>query len=268
MSKGVYYNDIDPHCCDWIRNLISEGELPAGCVECEDIDKIDPEMLVGFNQCHFFAGIGGWALAAKWAYWPDELVLWSGSCPCQPFSTMGLNKGMEDDRNLWPSLHRLINKGDPDVFVGEQVSSSVGKGWLDYVIDDLEESDYSCWPLILPVSIFGAPHERERLYLLADSNRRDDKRRQSEGGRLRFEKSIKRTDHNIGGPSTDFLHTSCWGDGEWREGCDGTKKWVKPGVCPTHNGVSRFVGQMRAYGNAIVPQAGAAILGSYLTFTD
>lgn len=67
MNGAAYYNEIDPFCCEWLRNLIAAGQLPPGEVDGRDIRDVQPEELDGFTDCHFFAGIGGWPLALRLA---------------------------------------------------------------------------------------------------------------------------------------------------------------------------------------------------------
>ena len=88
-----YYNEFDPYAAQWLRNLIAAGHLPAGEVDERSIVDVQPNDLDGYRQCHFFAGIGGWSLAARLAGWPDDRELWTGSCPCQPFSAAGKGLG-------------------------------------------------------------------------------------------------------------------------------------------------------------------------------
>ncbi|WP_205287720.1 DNA cytosine methyltransferase [Luteibacter yeojuensis] len=139
----AYYNEIEPYAAQWLRNLIDAGHIPHGVVDTRSIADVRPEDLAGFTQCHFFAGIGGWALAARLAGWPDDRQLWTGSPPCQPFSVAGKGKAQADDRHLWPHLFRLIRACRPHDFVGEQVAAAVGKDWLDGVFADLESIDYA-----------------------------------------------------------------------------------------------------------------------------
>jgi DNA (cytosine-5)-methyltransferase 1 len=127
MTK-VYYNEIDDFACDWLENLIREGHLPQGDVDRRDIKDVKPDDLRGYDQCHFFAGIGGWPLALQMAGWGDEPV-WTGSCPCQPFSSAGKQRGTDDERHLWPVWAILIAECAPPTVFGEQVASKLGREW-------------------------------------------------------------------------------------------------------------------------------------------
>lgn len=140
----AYYNEIDPYCAEWLRNLIEEGLIPTGVVDERSIEDVKPDELVPFTQAHFFAGIGGWALAARLAGWPDDRPLWTGSCPCQPFSAAGKGGGIADDRHLWPAFYWLVKQCRPSVVAGEQVASPLGREWLAGVRADLEALGYAC----------------------------------------------------------------------------------------------------------------------------
>jgi len=85
----AYYNEIDPFAAEWLRQLIKDGLIADGEVDERSIEDVTPNELAGFTQCHFFAGIGGWSYALRLAGWPDDQPVWTGSCPCQPFSTAG-----------------------------------------------------------------------------------------------------------------------------------------------------------------------------------
>ena len=104
----AYYNEFDPFAAAWLRELIKKGHIAHGEVDERPIQEVRPEDLRGYTQCHFFAGIGGWSYALRLANWPDDRPVWTGSCPCQPFSSAGRQKGKADDRHLWPVWERLI----------------------------------------------------------------------------------------------------------------------------------------------------------------
>ncbi|MFG1302145.1 DNA cytosine methyltransferase [Xanthobacter sp. V3C-3] len=174
----AYYNEIDPFAAQWLRNLISAGHIADGDVDERSIVDVRPSDVAGYTQCHFFAGIGGWSFALRLAGWPDDRPVWTGSCPCQPFSTAGKGGGFADERHLWPSWFHLIRECSPPVVFGEQVASKDGLGWLDLVQADLEGSGYACGAADLCAAGIGAPHIRQRQWWvgkrLADvhSNRR------------------------------------------------------------------------------------------------
>ena len=165
----VYYNEKDPYAAKWLENLISAGHIAPGIVDNRDIREVRPADLAGFTQCHFFAGIGVWSYALRLAGWPDERPIWTGSCPCQPFSGAGRRQGIEDERHLWPIWHRLIEKCKPATILGEQVASRLAMEWLDIVSADLENANYAFGAADLCAASVGAPHWRQRFYWVADS---------------------------------------------------------------------------------------------------
>ncbi len=203
---AAYYNEFDPKAAQWLRELIKAGCIAEGDVDERSICDVQASDLVRYDQCHFFAGIGGWSLALRLAKWPDDKPVWTGSCPCQPFSSAGQQKGIDDERHLWPQFFRLIEEAGPQFVFGEQVASSevvgsqleaafvdaVSRGdfaaanraanklvkqtsfddsarWLDGVFTDLEGAGYACWSSVLGAHSVGAPHLRQRLYWMADS---------------------------------------------------------------------------------------------------
>lgn len=164
----VYYNEIDPYAAQWLRNLIAAGHLAKGEVDERSITEIQPDDLLGFNQCHFFAGIGVWGHALRQAGWADDRPIWTGSCPCQPFSAAGKQEGFADERHLWPTWFNLISQCRPAIVLGEQVASALD--WLDLVSTDMESAGYAFGAADLCAAGFGGAHIRQRLYFAGVAN--------------------------------------------------------------------------------------------------
>ena len=320
----AYYNEFDPYAAQWLRNLIDAGHLPAGDVDERSIVEVAPSDLAGYTQCHFFAGIGGWGLAARLAGWPDDRELWTGSAPCQPFSVAGKGKAQTDDRHLWPDFFRLIDARRPVVVMGEQVAAAVGKNWLDGVFADLEGIGYACGAAVVPAAAVDAPHRRDRLWFVADAHcipgRQGD---QDAGRRARgsgagevpgleragdgafANTSVGRRGESCAGEmeqswraeavgaghgtvsnparlskrEPDYqdsavsvgrsarpipVERSPWDGADWIIGHDGKARRVEPSIRLLAHGVSARVGRLRAYGNAIVPQVAAEVIGAYM----
>lgn len=188
--KFAYYNEHDPKAAAWLRELIKGGHICPGEVDERSICDVSPDDLMGFAQCHFFAGIGGWSLALRLAGVPDDFPVWTGSCPCQPFSAAGKQLGTADDRHLWPAFYRLIEARRPALILGEQVASAavIGRAassakrgpveqpesvWIDGVFSDLESAQYACAASDLPAASVGAPHIRQRLWWMAVADGRE-----------------------------------------------------------------------------------------------
>lgn len=171
----VYYNEWEKYPAAWLRNLMLVNEIPDGVVDETDIRKIKAEEIATYKVCHFFAGIGGWPLALKLARWPEDREIWTGSCPCQPFSVAGKQKGKDDDRHLWPAWFDLIKQRRPATIFGEQVTGAITHGWFDEVAQGLEAEGYAVASAIIPACGIGAPHKRDRLWFVANTA---DQRRQ------------------------------------------------------------------------------------------
>lgn len=164
---AAYYNEIDPYAAQWLRNLIVAGHIAPGDVDERSILDVAPDDLAGYVQCHFFAGIGVWSHALRLAGWPDDRPVWTGSCPCQPFSVAGVGSGMDDERHLWPYWFHLIEQRRPRVVFGEQVEAAIRHGWLDLVQADMEGIGYAVAAAGVPAAGVGAPHIRQRLWFVA-----------------------------------------------------------------------------------------------------
>ncbi|MGM8836119.1 DNA cytosine methyltransferase, partial [Enterobacter hormaechei subsp. steigerwaltii] len=136
MTPAAYYNEIDPFAAQWLRNLIAGGHIVPGEVDERSIEDVTPDDLRGFTQCHFFAGIGVWSHSLRLAGWPDDKPVWTGSCPCQPFSAAGKGDGFADERHLWPHFFHLISERRPEHVFGEQVAAGNANAWFDLVQAD------------------------------------------------------------------------------------------------------------------------------------
>lgn len=175
----AYYNEHDIYAAQWLRNLIAAGHIAPGDVDERSIEDVRPSDLAGYTQCHFFAGIGVWSLALRRAGWPDDRPVWTGSCPCQPFSAAGQGLAFADERHLWPAFGHLIKERSPVVVYGEQVASKDADDWIDLVQDDLESMGYAVGALAFPSAGVGAPHIRDRMYWVADANYAGPQRRRA-----------------------------------------------------------------------------------------
>jgi DNA (cytosine-5)-methyltransferase 1 len=165
----IYYNEWDKDTAWWLSIIMKAGLIPEGDIDTRSIEDVRAEDLKGYTQCHFFAGIGGWSRALRLAGWSDDRPVWTGSPPCQSFSSAGAGKGFEDERDLWPVwFENLIRERKPPVIFGEEVARAVEFGWLDRAYYDLEKEGYAIGSQIVPACAVGAPHRRDRLWFCAD----------------------------------------------------------------------------------------------------
>lgn len=254
----AFYNEVEPYAAEWLRSLVAAGHVAAGHVDSRSIEDVSPRDVRSATQAHFFAGIGGWSYALRLAGWPDDVPVWTGSCPCQPFSAAGDKKGLSDARHLWPVWFGLIRECAPAIVFGEQVASPDSFDWLDVVSADLESAGYAFAAADLCAAGVGAPHVRQRLYFVA-----------ARAGALGDTGCARlarwsRESGDDGEEQQAAERASHWAAAEWLSCTDGRARPVEPGVCPLADGVSTRVGRLRAYGNAVVPQVAATFIRSVM----
>ena len=288
---AAYYNEHDPYAAQWLRNLIKAGHIAPGDVDERSIEDVTPADLAGYTQCHFFAGIGVWSLALRRAGWPDDIPVWTGSCPCQPFSSAGAGAGFDDPRHLWPSFAWLIEECRPSVIFGEQVASKAVEPWIDLVHTDLEALGYAFGAIPFPSAGVGAPHIRDRAYWVGYT---------SSGGRQSQSADLREHGHGMESPERQQvcgnrwmadLHghgrhkagqcvsatgddgaerddctsprqpaagpvNGLWGAADWLFCRDGKWRPVEPGTFPLVDGASARVGRGSAHWHAPAGQEG------------
>ncbi len=261
-----YYNEHDPFAAQWLRELIRAERISKGEVDERSITDVRDSDLRGFKQCHFFAGIGVWSYALRQSGWADDREVWTGSCPCQPFSIAGRRGGTADKRHLWPTFYQLIRKCRPSVVFGEQVASKDGLAWLDDVQDDLEDASYSVGAADLCAAGVGAPMQGQRLYFVGEApSVRQFRRGQhnrgaaSGGGEEKTIGSFDRKQTTERRPTGGF-----WARADWIKCHDGLQRPVEPGTFPLAHGTTDRVGRLRGYGNALVAPQAQAFIEAYL----
>lgn len=227
---AAYYNEFDPYAAQWLRNLIEAGHIAPGFVDERSIEDVKPSDLAGFTQCHFFAGVGVWSLALRRVGWPDDVPVWTGSCPCQPFSAAGAGAGFADARHLWPSFAWLIKQCKPAVVFGEQVASKAVEPWVDLVHADLEAMEYAFGAVPFPSAGVGAPHIRDRLFWVAESgSKRREWRKGPETRSIPYRDDARRLKGDDGLTCADeaclrLAHADGGDTGAEREQCSGQQR--------------------------------------------
>jgi DNA (cytosine-5)-methyltransferase 1 len=156
----------------------------------------------------------------------NNIDLICGGYPCQPFSIAGKQLGEADPRHLWPEMYRLIREFRPRWIIAENVAGHVERG-LDTVLDDLDAAGYTAWPFVIPACAVGAPHRRDRLWIVAHTAGVGRPRPVGSNGRFALAEL----------PATPV----------WRE-------LPAPFTCRDDDGIPFRMERTHALGNAVVPQ--------------
>lgn len=239
-----------------------------------------------------FSGIGGIDLAAEWAgfrtagfveqadypvkvlqrHWPGvpiwrdvrdvtaesvraagigPITLVSGGFPCQPFSLAGRREGKGDDRYLWPEMSRVIQELRPAWVLGENVAGFISLA-LEDVLSDLESQGYEARAFVLPACAVGAPHRRDRIFIVAHAKGEFGQWGQpARAGRIGPSDSSE----TLADTTSEGLEGVEWQEfkGNGMRPADSDWWATEPEVGRVANGLPRRVDRLRALGNAVVP---------------
>jgi DNA (cytosine-5)-methyltransferase 1 len=251
----AWYNEPDEEKAVWLEELTRRNLIAPGVVDRRDIRDVRGCELAEFVQCHFFAGIGGWSYSLRRAGWPDSRPVWTGSCPCGPFSSVGELERFSDERHLWPDWVHLIRERKPAVIFGEQVAAATE--WLRLVRGDLEALGYAMGAAPIEAASAGAFHLRDRYWFVADCHGDDAERAGARCGR------------GGGSPEAgdDAGRSGAVVDGgalEWYVGPDGKIRPAESGIRLVADGIPSRVGLLRGFGDAIDPRPAIEFIGAYM----
>lgn len=234
-----------------------------------------------------FSGIGGFALAAKWAgyetvafceidkfcqkvltkHWPDVVIhhdirnfiyehnvdLLTAGFPCQPFSVAGKKKGKNDERYLWPETLRIIQQCRPSWIVAENVIGILAMEIKD-IISDLENENYSTQILVLPACAANAPHRRDRVWIIAFHNCLRSNEWISDWQKRYFQND---KEWNIASLQSEWeqFKPKSWSTHQ-------AKDWLQFNASASRrdDGLPNRLDRIKSLGNAIVPQIAYPIL--------
>jgi DNA (cytosine-5)-methyltransferase 1 len=186
LSTPVLFCDIEKWCRDILKQHWNNVPIKSDVKELAN----DPDNLV-----------------------PDCDILTAGY-PCQPFSQAGLREGAQDDRHIWPYISKIIASKRPSWVVLENVYGHISLG-LDQVLLDLETQGYATRTFVVPASSVGAPHRRDRVWIVGytEDNGRDGRTEAAgrEGSQDKQDEPKSEVRCELGGPSTDVADTASIG---------------------------------------------------------
>ena len=229
----------------------------------------------------------------------DGLVpigLLTAGYPCQPFSVAGKQKGADDPRHLWPDIFRLVKECRPPIVLFENVEGHIRLG-LDEVWSNLEDEGYAVRTFNLPAAGVGAPHRRNRIWIVGFNLAFTDSERlhgcEEEGHHYNLNRMAEdelndrdelrgETDRRgdprstaVANPNLDGAqryqpqegdHRGTLETGEVEQFWETDPSTLESGVGRMAHGIPKRVDRVKALGNAIVPQI-AYLLGVALLNT-
>jgi DNA (cytosine-5)-methyltransferase 1 len=238
----VYYNENNPFCAQWLRNLVAAGHIPAGDVDERSIEDVQPDDVRGYDQCHWFAGIGGWPLALRIAGAASSPSTWTGSPPCQDNSVAsavhGRRTGLDGARSgLAHKWLDLVQACAPAHIWFENVPGV--KPWIAQITGRLESFGCTVARSERSSKSVGAAHLRERVWLFAHRS----------GAGLPVARRSE--------PSPALSDPRATPPGRY---------WAADprGFRPLDDGLPSRVGAVHAYGNAIDPWVAAGVIREHL----
>jgi DNA (cytosine-5)-methyltransferase 1 len=185
----------------------------------------------------------------------------SGGFPCQPFSIAGRKKGADDTRNMWPETIRVIKQVKPEKAFLENVPGLLHSGYFGQILNDLSEAGYDAKWITLSAGQCGAPHKRERLWILANARREQREERPNKDLRSEGKESIRTDAKHF---CQDIPKSECPGLERYRKESGRTSRaytalskscwWEsEPDVGRVANGVADRKHRLTAIGNGQVP---------------
>jgi len=263
----VSFVEIDPFC----QKVLKKHWPDVPCHE--DIRILDYEKIMAYTtstrlqtkgrkkaQQGIYANSS--SQAKRWA--PSEpktkINLLTGGFPCQSFSVAGKRRGKADDRYLWPEMFRIIRECRPDWIIGENVAGIINMA-LDTVLSDMEDEGYTTESFIIPACAVDAPHRRDRVWIVANNDRK-----RQQGERIQLCRERQKEVSEINGASEDVADTKRI----LSQGCEerpeqeqfrGKSGWlIEPDVGRVAHGIPSRVDRLKSLGNAIVPQVVVPIM--------
>ena len=156
----------------------------------------------------------------------------TGGFPCQPFSVAGKQKGTSDDRHLWPEMFRIIKEFKPRWVIGENVKgiTNIQDGVVfETVCTDLEGEGYEVRAFNIPAAGVGAPHRRERIWIVAHAKCFNERKsiRESDETQSRIQKEHRPNDNTTWESSRTG---SVWGTNNGHEDMENSRRTLRQGT--------------------------------------
>ena len=213
--RVISYVEIEAFCCENLATKMENNQLDAAPIWTN----------IKTFPAHVFR---------------DKVTLITGGYPCQSFSAAGKRKGTDDPRHLWPYIKEHITTIRPIRVFFENVEGHITLG-LREVISDLESLGYVCAWGIFSAREVGAPHQRKRVYILADTICKGPQGRLSRRSDTQWQGEFRHAGRSSTAPQ--------WGQDE---------SWPpEPRLGRVVDGCADRVDRIRLLGNAVVPQTAA-----------